>query len=230
MEEIKRELREIIKSVKAYMEAEKLAGIEEFYLNPALAQQVSGVKPLPTKLSFEKLRQEVVKCRKCPLYKTRKNPVFGEGNPKAGLVFVGEAPGREEDLQGKPFVGRAGELLTRIIGAMKLTRKDVYICNILKCRPPENRNPLPSEIVACQDYLKAQLELINPKIICCMGKFACSVLLNSDLPITKLRGNFLDYCGIKTMPTFHPAYLLRNPDAKRLVWEDMQKIMAELKK
>ncbi len=219
MEEIKRELREIIKSVKAYMEAEKLAGIEEFYL-----------KPLPKKQSLEKLRQEVSDCRQCPLYKTRKNPVFGEGNPRAKLVFVGEAPGREEDMQGLPFVGRAGELLTKIIEAMKLKRKDVYICNVLKCRPPQNRSPLPSEITACQDYFRQQLELINPKVICCLGKFACSALLNQDFPITKLRGNFLDFRGIKVMPTFHPAYLLRNPSAKRLVWEDMQKIIAELQR
>ena len=220
MEEIKRELREIIKSVKAYMEAERLAGIEEFYL-----------APLPKESNtLEKLYQEVVDCRQCPLYKTRTNPVFGQGNPKAKLVFVGEAPGREEDLRGEPFVGRAGELLTKIIEAMGLKRKDVYICNILKCRPPQNRNPLPSEIIACQDYLRAQLELINPRVICCMGKFACQTLLNQDIPITKLRGKFVDFRGIKVMPTFHPAYLLRNPSAKRLVWQDMQKIMKELKK
>ncbi len=199
------------------MEAEKLAGIEEFY-----------VEPLPKKQSLRELRQEVIKCRQCPLYKTRKNPVFGEGNPKAKLVFVGEAPGREEDMQGLPFVGRAGELLTKIIQAMKLKRKDVYICNILKCRPPQNRSPLPSEIIACQNYLTEQLEFINPKVICCLGKFACSALLGQDFPITKLRGNFFDFRGIKVMPTFHPAYLLRNPSAKRLVWEDMQKIMVEL--
>ncbi len=219
MEEIRKELKEIIKSVKAYMEAEKLAGIEEFY-----------VEPLPKEQSLEKLHQDVSNCRECPLYKTRKNPVFGEGNPKAKLVFVGEAPGREEDMQGLPFVGRSGELLTKIIEAMKLKRKDVYICNILKCRPPQNRSPLPSEIIACQDYLRQQLELINPKVICCLGKFACSALLNQDFPITKLRGNFLDFRGIKVMPTFHPAYLLRNPSAKRLVWEDMRKVMAELDK
>ena len=219
MEKIKKELREIIRSVKAYMEAEQVAGIEEFYL-----------KPLPKTEDLEQLRQELIKCRQCPLYKTRRNPVLGEGNPRARLVFVGEAPGREEDLQGLPFVGRAGELLTKIIEAMGLKRKDVYISNVLKCRPPQNRNPLPSEIAACRDYIRQQLEIINPRVICCLGKFACSALLNQDFPITKLRGKFQDYRGIKVMPTFHPAYLLRNPSAKRLVWEDMQKIMAELKK
>jgi uracil-DNA glycosylase family 4 len=218
MEKMKKELREIIKSVKAYMESEKLAGIEEFYVE----QQLSRGN------SLEEIRQEVINCRLCPLYKTRKKPVFGEGNPRARLVFVGEAPGREEDIQGLPFVGQAGELLTKIIEAMKLKRKDVYICNVLKCRPPQNRSPLPSEIIACQDYLIQQLELINPRIICCLGKFACSTLIEQDFPITKLRGKFFDFRGIKVMPTFHPAYLLRNPSAKRLVWEDMQKIMAEL--
>lgn len=219
MEKIKRELREIIKSVKAYMENENLAGIEEFYLE-------SG----PKKKSLDQLHQEVMKCRQCPLYQGRKNIVFGQGNPKAQLVFVGEAPGREEDIQGLAFVGKAGELLTKIIQAMGFKRQDVYICNVLKCRPPENRNPLPTEIIACQDYLRQQLEMINPKVICCLGKFACFALLNQDLPIAKLRGSFLDYRGIKVMPTFHPAYLLRNPAAKRLVWQDMQNVMKELKK
>ncbi len=219
MEQIKRELREIIKSVKAYMKAQEVAGIGEFYL-----------KSLPDRRSLAELHQEVIKCRQCPLYKSRRNPVFGQGNPRAGLVFVGEAPGREEDIQGLPFVGQAGLLLTRIIEAMELKRKDVYICNVLKCRPPQNRSPLPSEIVACQDYFRQQLEIINPNVICCLGKFACSALLNQDFPITKLRGKFQDYRGIKVMPTFHPAYLLRNPSAKRLVWEDMKKIISELKK
>ncbi|MCQ9208139.1 MAG: uracil-DNA glycosylase [Omnitrophica bacterium] len=229
MEEINKELREIIRSLKGYMKAESLAGIEEFYLNPTVVHG-DGVRPLAESLSLESLRNEVANCKLCPLYKTRKNPVFGNGSPKARLVFVGEAPGRDEDIQGLPFVGRAGELLTKIIEAMGLARRDVYICNILKCRPPENRNPLPTEIAACQEYLWQQLEVINPEVVCCLGKFACQVLLNQDLAITKLRGKFLDFRGIKVMPTFHPAYLLRNPGAKRLVWQDMQKIMKELKK
>ncbi len=220
MERLKKELREIVKSLKTYMQAESFAGIEEFYL------QTSPRNPK----TLKQLRDAVLRCKKCLLCKSRINPVFGEGNPQARLVFVGEAPGREEDLQGRPFVGRAGELLTRIIKAMGLKRTDVYICNILKCRPPQNRNPQPSEILACQDYLRQQLEIINPQVICCLGKFACYVLLGQDLPITKLRGRFGDFCGIKVMPTFHPAYLLRNPSAKRLVWEDMQKIMGALKK
>ncbi|UCB57622.1 MAG: uracil-DNA glycosylase [Candidatus Omnitrophota bacterium] len=216
MEKTRKELREIIRSVKGYMRAQKAAGIEEFFL--------------PRRQSLEGLSLEVAKCRQCPLYKTRKNPVFGQGNPRAHLVFVGEAPGRDEDLKGLAFVGRAGELLTKIIEAMGFKRSDVYICNVLKCRPPQNRNPLPSEIALCRAYLQQQLESINPKVICCLGKFACSALLNQDFPISKLRGKFQDYRGIKVMPTFHPAYLLRNPQAKRLVWEDMRKVMAELKK
>jgi DNA polymerase len=231
---LKNELSEIIRSVKTYIEAEKLAGIEEFYIGgaagPVAAQKAAQAEPLSKAKALEKLRAEVCKCRECSLCKTRKNPVFGEGNPDAGLVFVGEAPGRDEDLQGRPFVGRAGMLLTKIIQAMGFKRSDVYICNVLKCRPEQNRNPLPSEIVACQDYLHRQLEIIQPEVICCLGKFACGLLLKQEIAITKIRGTFQDFRGIKLMPTFHPAYLLRNPGGKALVWKDMQKIMAELKK
>lgn len=222
MQELKKELKEIIKSVKTYMEAEALAGIEEFY---SQAQTL-----LPEGQTLDQLCQEVSGCQLCSLHKTRNKLVFGQGNPRAKLVFVGEAPGREEDLRGEPFVGQAGELLTKIIEAMGLRRQDVYICNVLKCRPPQNRQPLPEEILACKDYLWQQLEMIGPKVVCCLGKYASLALLSQDLPITKFRGAFLDFRGLKVMPTFHPAYLLRNPAAKRLVWEDMQKVMAELKK
>lgn len=219
MERLRQDMRKLIKSIKVYMESEKLFGIEDFYL-----PSVSLTK------SLGQLRQEVGKCRQCPLCKTRKNPVFGEGNSQAKLVFVGEAPGKDEDLQGLPFVGRAGRLLTKIIEAMKFTREDVFICNVLKCRPPENRNPAPSEIDACRDYLWQQLEIIQPRVVCCLGNIACSLLFNENLAISKIRGKFRELRGIKVMPTFHPAYLLRNPDAKSLVWQDMQKIMAEIKK
>ncbi|PKN53535.1 MAG: uracil-DNA glycosylase [Deltaproteobacteria bacterium HGW-Deltaproteobacteria-13] len=168
-------------------------------------------------------------CHLCPLGKTRKNLVFGDGNPDAKIVFVGEAPGADEDEQGLPFVGRAGQLLTDIIvKGMQLQRKDVYICNILKCRPPNNRNPLPDEISKCEPFLKKQLQIISPKIICALGTFAAKTLLNSDIPISALRGRFHLYEGIKLMPTYHPAYLLRNPSAKRPVWEDVQMIMKEI--
>ncbi|NQS99738.1 MAG: uracil-DNA glycosylase [Candidatus Omnitrophica bacterium] len=227
MTEIKQELREIIKSVKAYMEAERLAGIDQFYLEPSLEGKLRE-RPRASGENLEQLYREVSECRQCSLHKHRKNIVVGQGNPRAKLIFVGEAPGREEDLQGLPFVGKAGTLLTKIIQAMGFQRQDVYICNILKCRPPENRNPLPEEIIACQDYLSQQLEMIKPKVICCLGKFACFTLLKQDMPISKLRGNFFSYRGIKVMPTFHPAYLLRNPQAKHLVWQDMQKVMKEL--
>jgi DNA polymerase len=151
--------------------------------------------------------------------------VFGEGSIGAKLVFVGEAPGEEEDNQGRPFVGRAGQLLTKIISAMGLAREDVYICNILKCRPPGNRNPKEDEIANCEPFLVKQLEAINPEIICALGTFAAKTLLRSESPISAIRGKFHNYHGRKLMPTYHPAYLLRNPDAKKLVWEDVQKIM-----
>jgi len=168
-------------------------------------------------------------CSLCSLEKTRKHLVFGEGNPSAELVFVGEAPGAEEDLQGRPFVGRAGQLLTKIIGAMGLQREDVYICNILKCRPPGNRNPFPEEIEVCEPHLVRQLEAIRPRVICALGTFAAQTLLKKKgIPITVLRGQFHDYHGIPLMPTYHPAYLLRNPGAKKQVWEDVQKIMKVL--
>ena len=176
--------------------------------------------------SLEAIRRDMEECHRCPLQKTRKHLVFGEGNPHAELVFVGEAPGAEEDLQGRPFVGRAGQLLTKIIIAMGLKREDVYICNILKCRPPQNRNPLPEEIEACEPWLIRQLEAIRPRVICALGTFAAQTLLKKKgVPITVLRGRFHDYHGIQLMPTYHPAYLLRNPGAKKQVWEDVQQIM-----
>jgi len=178
---------------------------------------------------LKKVFQEMANCQLCQLAKTRHNLVFGDGNPNAQIVFVGEAPGADEDKQGLPFVGRAGQLLTKIIEAMGIKRKDVYICNILKCRPPGNRNPLPDEISLCEPFLKKQLQAISPKVICALGTFAAKTLLKTDVPITLLRGRFHTYNGIKLMPTYHPAYLLRNPSAKKHVWEDVQMIMKEIK-
>jgi DNA polymerase len=177
---------------------------------------------------LKKVSQEMANCQLCQLAKTRHNLVFGDGNPNAQIVFVGEAPGVDEDQQGLPFVGRAGQLLTKIIEAMGIKRKDVYICNILKCRPPGNRNPLPDEISLCEPFLKKQLQAISPKVICALGTFAAHTLLKTDVPITLLRGRFHTYNGIKLMPTYHPAYLLRNPSAKKPVWEDVQMIMKEI--
>ena len=189
----------------------------------AKAATQAGVLNVP--LSLAGVREELGDCTRCPLHRTRRNLVFGEGSPGAKLVFVGEAPGEEEDKQGRPFVGRAGQLLTKIISAMGLAREDVYICNILKCRPPGNRNPKEDEIATCEPFLVKQLEAINPEIICALGTFAAKTLLRTEAPISSIRGKFHDYHGRKLMPTYHPAYLLRNPDAKKLVWEDVQKIM-----
>jgi len=163
------------------------------------------------------------------LHSERHHIVFGEGSSTSDLVLVGEAPGRDEDMRGKPFVGRAGQLLTDIIKAMGLERKDVYICNILKCRPPKNRNPEPDEIAACEPFLIKQLDVIQPRVICAMGKFAAQTLLKTGTAISMLRGRFHSYHGIKLMPTYHPAYLLRNPGAKKHVWEDVQMIMEDFK-
>lgn len=173
---------------------------------------------------LEELRREMLACHKCPLGKTRTNLVFGVGDPMANLMFVGEAPGRDEDLQGEPFVGRAGQLLTKIIEAIGLKRSDVYIANVLKCRPPGNRNPLPEEIALCMPYLLKQIEMIRPKVLCALGTFAAQTLLNTKSPVGTLRGKFHDYKGIPMMVTFHPAYLLRNPNDKAKVWEDMKKV------
>lgn len=180
--------------------------------------------------TLEQIRAELGDCRRCRLCTGRKNIVFGVGNPRAELVFVGEGPGSDEDLQGEPFVGRAGELLTRMIAAMGYRRDEVYICNVVKCRPPGNRNPEPDEIDACEPFLKAQLASIQPKVIVGLGKFASQTLLRVQTPITRLRGNWYEYQGIRLMPTYHPAYLLRQPAEKRAVWSDLQKVMAVLGK
>ena len=177
---------------------------------------------------WEKLTRQILSCRFCPLYKSRTQAVPGEGNRQARLMFVGEAPGRDEDLQGRPFVGRAGQLLTRIIQAMGFDRQEVYIANVIKCRPPENRTPKPEEVRACSPYLLKQIELIKPKVIVALGKVATEFLLKTDLPMSDLRGNFGEFMGIPVMPTFHPSYLVRNEgnkEIKRMVWEDMKKVM-----
>jgi len=179
------------------------------------------------------LVKKILNCRKCELFRHRKNPVPGEGNLQAELMFVGEAPGRDEDLQGKPFIGRAGQLLTKIIKAMKYRRQDVYITNVVKCRPPNNRNPHQTEIEKCQEYLLTQIELIKPQVIVSLGKVATDFFLQSSLSMTALRGKFYDYGKIRIMPTFHPSYLVRNEGnrrLKRMVWEDMKKVMAYLGK
>ena len=179
---------------------------------------------------LEEVRRALGDCQRCKLCSGRKNIVFGVGNPKAKLVFVGEGPGAEEDNQGIPFVGAAGQLLTKMIAAMGYTRDEVYICNVVKCRPPGNRNPEPDEIEACQPFLEAQLNAIRPSVIVTLGKFAAQTLLRTDTPITRLRGQWREYVGIPLMPTFHPAYLLRNPAEKKSAWTDLQAVMTRFPK
>jgi uracil-DNA glycosylase len=176
------------------------------------------------------VREELGDCQRCKLAPLRTKLVFGVGNPDAHLVFVGEAPGADEDAQGEPFVGKAGQLLTKMIEAMGYARQDVYICNILKCRPPGNRNPEPDEIEKCEPFLKAQLAALRPRVIVALGKFAAQCLLRDDTPISRLRGTFRSYEGIPLMPTFHPAYLLRDPNKKKEAWEDLKAVNAALKR
>jgi uracil-DNA glycosylase len=179
--------------------------------------------------TLERVRSDIgPDCTRCKLHKARRNIVFGVGNPNAELVFVGEGPGHDEDVQGEPFVGRAGRLLTQMIEAMGLGRSDVYICNVVKCRPPENRLPEKDEIATCSPYLIRQLDVIQPKVICCLGACSAQTLLNTTQGISRYRGEWFDYRGARLMATYHPAYLLRNPAAKSEVWKDLKKIMAVL--
>jgi uracil-DNA glycosylase len=182
-----------------------------------------------SRLSLPELEAMAKQCTACRLHGGRTHVVFGFGNPYAELMFVGEAPGRDEDLQGEPFVGRAGQLLTRIVEAIGMKRQDVYIANVIKCRPPNNRNPEEDEIAHCEPYLIRQIALVQPRLLVALGTFAAQTLLKTKLPISQLRGRFHTYQGVKLMPTFHPAFLLRNPERKRAVWEDMQMVQRELR-
>jgi len=175
-----------------------------------------------------KVREDLGECTRCKLHSTRHKIVFGDGSPKAQLVFVGEGPGADEDAQGLPFVGRAGKLLTQMIEAMGLQRKDVYICNVVKCRPPENRQPEEDEVSTCSPFLFRQIDVIAPKVIVCLGAVAAKTLLQTNCGISQFRGEWLEFRGRKLLATYHPAYLLRNPPAKSEVWKDLQKVMAVL--
>ncbi len=180
--------------------------------------------------ALKQLRRELGDCQRCPLSQTRTKIVFGEGDPCARIVFVGEAPGEKEDESGKPFVGSAGRILTDIIErGMKIPRSSVYICNVIKCRPPKNRDPRPEEIQACQPFLEKQLKIIQPEVIIALGKYASQWLLNTNLAISQLRGRWGEYQGIPVMPTYHPAYLLHNQKGKREVWQDIKKVINYLK-
>lgn len=202
---------------------------------PSLTLDISQLlqQPFPDRAAREnglcQVAGIVAQCQRCQeLSTTRKQTVFGVGNPEARIMLIGEAPGGDEDAQGIPFVGKAGQLLDRIIEASKLKRQDLYICNILRCRPPGNRNPLPQEAANCREYLDAQIHIVKPEYIICLGTVAAQNLLNETRAVGKLRGVFHDYRGIKVMCTYHPSYLLRVESAKKLVWDDMKFFMAEL--
>ncbi len=248
MEDIRNELLDVVRDVRTHLEYQTALGISSIETLPggmvvapqrltpvAANQEREPLSKLESSATMSQgldcVRQEIGNCTRCKLHRGRKNIVFGEGDPSAVLVFIGEGPGHEEDEQGRPFVGAAGQLLTDIIvKGMKLKREDVYICNIVKCRPPNNRNPEPDEIEACEPFLIKQLQTIKPKIIVALGSIAAKTLLKSSEGITALRGKWQTYQGIPLMPTFHPAYLLRNPNDKALVWKDIQLVMAEIEK
>jgi DNA polymerase len=205
--------------------------------SPTLVPAARGTAPTAGALDhlggssrLDTVRADLGDCRRCKLAAGRTRLVFGVGDPKAELMFVGEGPGADEDLQGEPFVGKAGQLLTKMIEAMGYRREQVYIANVVKCRPPGNRNPEPDEIEACEPFLRRQIEAVGPKVIVALGKFAAHTLLRSAVPITKLRGQWGEYQGVKLMPTFHPAYLLRSPQEKAKAWEDLKLVMAVLGK
>ncbi len=228
--ETQQEFQDLVKGTQSLLKSLQHAGIPDLPAgsekpNPP-ASAPPGRLPLAEKERIlAPVRAEALQCVKCRLCKTRKSVVFSDGSLEADLVFVGEGPGRDEDEQGVPFVGAAGKLLTKIIEAMKLKREEVYICNIVKCRPPQNRPPEPDEIAACSGYLETQLLTIRPKVICALGKTAASALLETQSPMGALRGRTFEWKGIPLIVTYHPAYLLRNPAAKKDVWEDMKRAL-----
>src|SRR3954466_11285859 len=226
-------MREPVEELRAYVAWAEEAGLR--ILTPerraaSLPSQASSPEPLDTmKLpTLQDPEAGLAGCTRCKLHKGRHNIVFGVGDPRARLMFVGEAPGEDEDKKGEPFVGKAGQLLTRMIEAMGLRREDVYICNTVKCRPPNNRNPEPDELAACEPFLKGQLGAVKPEVIVTLGKFAAQSLLRDSTPITRLRGQWREYEGIPVMPTFHPAYLLRSPAEKGKVWDDLKQVMKKI--
>lgn len=221
------EFLELVRGVKGYLRYLESLHLEGVPGRPDASASEPGAGKREKLL--EALRVKIGDCRRCPLSGKRTNLVFGVGNPEAELVFVGEAPGRDEDMQGEPFVGAAGRLLTKIIQAMGLRRQDVYICNVVKCWPPGNRPPLPDEIAVCRPFLEEQLSIITPRCIVSLGSISTHVLMETKEPISRLRGNFHAWHGIPLMPTYHPAFLLRNPEMKKHVWDDVRKVMALLR-
>jgi uracil-DNA glycosylase family 4 len=217
------DLPEILESLKTHFEYRKTCGIN-YFQKPEEQKIILSEDNQPL---LDRVVEEIGDCRRCKLHPTRKNIVFGSGNPGARLMLVGEAPGAEEDEQGMPFVGKAGQLLTKIIEAIDLKRSDVYIANILKCRPPSNRNPEEDEMKTCIPFLEKQIKIIAPEIVCTLGNIATRAMLATDMGITKLRGRFHERSGLKVMPTYHPSYLLRDQSKKRETWEDMKKVKKE---
>ncbi len=232
------ELLEVIKLTRDFLEQERKRGLQTIFLSKETWTSLDSAREqmLPEREDpdatavLDELRAIANKCTNCSLSQTRTNLVFGEGNPCAKLMFVGEAPGADEDVQGLPFVGKAGQLLTRIIEAINLKRSDVYICNILKCRPPGNRTPTSQEIESCVPFLMKQIRMINPPLICALGNVAAQTLLRTKAPMNRLRGRFHKFGDVLVMPTYHPAALLRNPAYKKDVWEDVQIIQGEYEK
>ncbi len=244
MNEIQNEFIKVIADVRAHLEYQRALGVSAIEASPVIAVKSAAKKivPRPENIITQSpsgmpeglaaVREEIGDCTRCKLRKGRTSIVFGEGNTNAALMFIGEGPGSEEDREGRPFVGEAGRLLTRIIeGGMKLRREDVYICNVVKCRPPNNRAPEPDEIDACRRFMIRQIEVIRPRVIITLGNIAAKALLDIKDPkagISMLRGKWQAFQGIPVMPTFHPSYLLRNESAKKPVWEDIKKVMAKL--
>lgn len=232
------ELLEVIELAKKFLEQEKQRGLQQISvrretwgeLEAAVERACLAAQKRDPRAAIDEIHEQAGNCTKCSLSRTRTNVVVGEGNAEAKLMFIGEAPGADEDEQGLPFVGRAGQLLTRIIEAIKLKRSEVYICNILKCRPPGNRTPTSEEIACCVPFVLKQVQAINPKIICALGNIAAQTLLNTKNPMNRLRGRFHKFGNVLLMPTYHPAALLRNPDYKKYVWEDVQMIQREYEK
>jgi DNA polymerase len=233
-------LENIANDLRTWLLQQQATGSERVHVDWSRVGQIQGrnrealanAKPASSRASstqaeeLQSLCEEVAGCVKCKLHSTRTQTVFGTGNPDADLVFVGEAPGRDEDLKGEPFVGAAGQLLTKILGAIELSRDEVYICNVLKCRPPQNRDPERDEVQSCEPHLKRQLDILRPKLICCLGRHAAHTLLGTTATLKSLRAHIHDYYGIPTVVTYHPAALLRNPQWKRPTWEDVQKLRA----
>lgn len=223
------DIRSTLASARSQLEYLADLGVEGLQMAaPAAGEQNALLSPEALAETLDAVRQDLGDCRRCGLGASRKNLVYGVGNPNARVLLVGEAPGRDEDLKGEPFVGEAGRLLDRILQAMGMQREEVYICNVLKCRPPHNRDPEPEEIATCEEFLIRQIAAIKPQIIIGLGRFAVHSLLKSRIPISRIHGEWQSYQGIPLMPTYHPAYLLRNPEGKRDVWEDMKEVMRRL--